>query len=505
MSNKIHSIIVTGSHGVVVDVECSLSNNLPAIVIVGLANRAVDEAKERVRSAFTSSKLDLPRRRITINLAPADVPKDSSSFDLSIAAAILAASGQSQFNFGNKHAIIGELGLQGDVRPVRGIIGKLLSARAHGLTTCFIPAANLSQGALVPGMNLISVTSLLEFHSYLNYPEQIPVVDTKSGSAITRLPKPLAPYPTFDDISGQFNAKRALQIAAAGGHNILLTGPPGSGKSLLAKALPSLLPPLTRDEMLEVTHLHSLAGSRYDQLVTARPFRSPHHTSSQLAITGGGVQLKPGEISLAHRGVLFFDELPEFNRSSIEVLRQPLEDHRVTITRLRDTIEYPAAFMFVATANPCPCGYFGSQNSQKVCNCPQYSVQRYTQKLSGPLLDRLDLFVQIADTDRRNLLHQKSVPKTEQIIERVALARQIQYARYGQSRLNSDIDAATIRRLAGLTEPAVKLLDIAAGNLQLSTRGYLRAIKVARTIADLSDSTSIEPAHMTESLHYRSQ
>lgn len=501
MVAHVTSVAPIGFDASLIEVECDGKTGLPSVQIVGMGNKAIDEAKERVRSAISNSLLEFPKQKLTINLAPAELPKDGAHFDLPIAVAILAQSGQLRQHEINGAIFAGELALDGSLRPIKGSINIVEAARAAGYTTVYLPMANTQQAHLITGIDIIGVSSLKELFLHLKREQILQPSSDKQSLDIRQLP---ASHPVLDDIYGQETAKRAIVIATAGRHNILMNGSPGAGKTLLAKTILSLLPSLTLDEQIAVTKLHSIAGEADSDIISQRPFRSPHHTSSRIAITGGGTRPKPGEISLAHLGVLFLDEIPEYARSTLETLRQPLEDHTISLARANGRITYPADFMLVATMNPCPCGYYG--DTTRACQCAPTQVINYQKRLSGPLLDRIDMAMTIVRTDSTKLLEQREESKKQHdtALKSIEKAQKAQALRYRSStKYNSTLTSRDIARFIKLDPTARHFLEQAATKLNLSTRAYFKVIKVAQTIADLENTPRILQTHIGEALQYR--
>jgi magnesium chelatase family protein len=497
----ITSSAVIGIQAVPVQIEAHVAFGMPHFRIVGLPDATVKESRDRIRAAIKQSGFLFPRGRVTINLAPADVRKQGPLYDLPAALTILAATGQITYESLKDSVVLGELGLNGEVRPVPGALSATVMAKREGIASVFVPLNNVQEAVAVRGVQVFAVTSLTQIVDHL-----IGAAIIEPSTASTR--KQSTIYSTdFKQIKGQELAKRGLEIAASGGHNILLSGPPGTGKTLLARSLPSILPVLSHDESVEVTSIASIAGVLDGNrgLIHERPFRTPHHSASAVALVGGGSWPKPGEVSLAHRGVLFLDELPEFSRHVLEHLRQPLEDGFVTISRANGTVRFPARFLLAASMNPCPCGYLS--DPFRPCECTHGSIRRYQKKISGPLLDRFDLIIDVPRLESDKLLKQELGEPSKDIRGRVTLARKTQSRRFTKSDLltNSEIPQALLDDLCPLTTEAKHLIELALNQHKLTPRGYARVRKVARTIADLEESRSIEIGHVAEALQFRQQ
>lgn len=504
MLARVYSCAVIGLEGVIIEVEVDTSSSLPGMVIVGLPDTAVQESRERVQSAIKNAGLYYPRKRVTVNLAPASVRKEGPAYDLPIALGVLVATEQIPPEALENSLVIGELSLDGSVRHVRGVLPMAAVARTQGVRRVFVPAADANEAALIPGLEVYPAASLNDLAAHLSGRLRItphpPVNPEEAGVTVQT---------DFQEIRGQEHVKRALEVAAAGGHNVIMVGPPGSGKTLLARALPSILPHMTIDEALDVTRIYSVADQLPPDvpLIRTRPFRAPHHTISHAGLVGGGNQPHPGEISLAHRGVLFLDELPEFGQRVLEVLRQPLEDKVVTISRAQGSLTFPASFQLVAAMNPCPCGFFN--DPVKPCSCSPSTITRYQKRISGPLLDRIDIHVEVPRVDYDHLSADRLGEPSSVLQQRIEIARQRQRERFDGAggeipvRCNADMRPAEVRRFCDLDNTGRSLMRTAMSQLQLSARAYHRVLKLARTIADLAGSPSITPAHLAEALQYR--
>ncbi len=502
MISEVKSVALSGIDGYIVNVEVDIANGMPAFDIVGLPDAAVKESKERIRAAVKNSGMTVPSKRITVNLAPADMKKEGAHLDLPIALGILAASEQMKKESFCDSAFLGELSLNGELRRVSGVLPMVISAYQNGIKRVFVPRDNVKEAAVVSGIEVFGVESLCELAQF--FTGQIAL--TPESVSVQELFGPNEKYKyDFAEVKGQLYVKRALEIAAAGGHNMLMIGPPGSGKTMIAQRIPTILPDMSFEESLEVTKVHSIAGalSENSPIITERPFRHPHHTISSIGLSGGGTHPKPGEISLSHNGVLFLDELPEFRRDALEVMRQPLEDGEITITRVGGTVTYPCNVMLVASMNPCPCGYYG--DPVRECTCSQTQISKYINKISGPLLDRIDLHIEVPSVKYEELETKSKGESSASIKARVDSARKVQMERYKDSGIfsNSHLTPDLMNVHCALSDEANDLLKNAYESMGLSARAHNRILKVARTIADLAGSEGIETEHIAEAIQYR--